>query len=41
MCRSASPALKTVYLIVDLDAADLIAGMGGQDILRRYLTFFF
>lgn len=32
---------KTVYLIVDLDAADLIAGMGGQDILRRYLTFFF
>ena len=41
MWRSASPALKTVYLIVDLDAADLIAGMGGQDILRRYLTFFF
>ena len=41
LCRSASPALKTVYLIVVLDAAGLIAGMGGQDILRRYLTFFF
>ena len=25
-----------MYLIIDLDAADLIVGMGGQDILRRY-----
>ena len=40
MCRSASPALKIVHLIVILDAADLIAGMGGQDITRRLLDVF-
>lgn len=41
MWRSAGPVSKTEHLIIALDAADLIAGMGGQDILRRYLTFFF